>query len=924
MQLRHRIPGVAVCLALVADPAGATTIDGTTEIVSGTIRNFPQPLVVGATGPGALEVLNGGQAYPAQDTTLGRDIGATGSVVVDGAGSRFTPGSGTTVTVGDAGAGRFSVRNGGVVPGDEYPELTVLGSQASGTGHVTLTGSGSLWDQRSAFVLGRSGSALFEVSDGAQLFHDGPGIQLGLLSGSSGRLRVSGPGASWIEQGARALGDALSVGVEGFGAVEILDGATSSRSFGANDVVLGVEPTGRGELWVSGAGASFDHAGNLFVGERGSGLLVLRDQGVLRAADLSLGNQAGGSGTLRLEDAGSGFALTGSFYVGKAGEGRFEVRNGATATVTGTFTGDSTYIGFAPGSSGHVLVEGPGSSWLTAFPGAIHIGEDGTGTLELLGGAIAELSSHVRLGVGASGRGSLLVEGTGGRFSTGFLSVGDHGHGDVTLRDGASVWGPEASVATFGGSTGSVVVEGAGTEWVGLALDVGQGGTGTFTSRDGARIDVRDEIVLGRSVGGVGTLELLGPATRLDATTLTVGELGDGNLRISGGARAATRGLNVDGASRVTIEGASASAIAVNVGSIYVPRGGALFEVTGGGSLSAYSLEMQGAAAAPSRLRIEGLGSSATFADDILIGTGGPADVHIGAGGRLTSQSSDVGGGGHGSVIVEGAGSHWSTGRVRVANAFSRPSSSGSVQVRSGGVVETTGSSGEVWVGQITGATGSIEVNGPGSRWRANGLGIAGSTVSQGGGTGSARIADGGVFDASGGKVAVWQNGTLELDGGSVLAQSVEIRGALEGDGAIAGNLTNRGAIAPGHSPGRIDIDGSYTQSASGLLEIEIFGAADGDFDLLAISGDAFLDGVLSVHVFGDPFALAGIPIYVLEADSITGSFQALQATGIDPGLLQLATQGGRASITIIPEPTPTLLLAAGLLILARLRRQPR
>lgn len=925
MRLDLRILGAAVQLVLGA-PILATTIDGGVLVVDGTTQAFPDPLVVGATTTGGLEILNGGSALSSESTTVGRDAGASGSVRVDGAGSRFEAEYGTSVTIGEAGSGLFEVGSGGEVETSTITETLVVGDDASGSGHVVVTGAGSSWQQSGNFVIGRAGSGLFEALDGGSFSYSGTGTQLGLLPDATGRLRVADAGSTWVEQGS-----ATEIGVEGFGAVEILDGATSQASpFGGSDVVLGVAPEGVGELWISGAGSSLSRQSDVRVGERGTGLLVLRDGGSLLAEDLSLGELADGSGTLRLEDPGSGFELSGSFYVGKQGEGRFEVRDGATAYVTGNSNAGSTYIGHAPGSSGTVVVEGPTSRWQSGHPGIVHFGEEGAGALEVRGGALASLSYDVRLGVGATGDGSLLVEGPGSRFEApGAFAVGEAGRGDAILRGGATGWLPYAGVGNLAGSQGSVLVEGAGSEWVGLELDIGAGGEGSFVVRDAARIDVRDQIVLGRQVGGVGHLQLTGPGTRLGDDSFdpffVIGGLGTGEVEILDGAAALVDRIDVNGDSRLRMDGGSSlTGDAVVIGSLYTPLGSPRVDLTNGASLVLdYTLEMNSAPGESSSLHLDG-GSTASFADDIEIGTRGRSDVYVGGGSVLTSAFSDVGSGGQGSVVVEGPGSRWSSGRVRVANAFSQPSSSGSVAVRSGGVIETTGAFGEVWVGQITGALGSIEVDGAGSRWRANGLGIAGSTVSAGGGTGSARIADGGVFDAAGGRVAVWANGTLELDGGSVLAQSVDVRGVLEGDGSIVADVTNAGRIAPGQSPGLIGIDGDYTQTAAGVFEIEIQGAAEGEFDRIEISGDAVLAGVLSVHLFGDPFALAGTPLYFLEASSVSGTFASVQATGIDPGLLQLVIESDRAGITIVPEPATALLLALGLCAIARLRRSTR
>ena len=40
------------------------------------------------------------------------------------------------------------------------------------------------------------------------------------------------------------------------------------------------------------------------------------------------------------------------------------------------------------------------------------------------------------------------------------------------------------------------------------------------------------------------------------------------------------------------------------------------------------------------------------------------------------------------------------------------------------------------------------------------------------------------------------------------------------GDGYILGNVRNGGLISPGESPGPLHIDGQFTQTASGKLEI--------------------------------------------------------------------------------------------------------
>ncbi|BCM88624.1 hypothetical protein IAD21_00465 [Abditibacteriota bacterium] len=79
--------------------------------------------------------------------------------------------------------------------------------------------------------------------------------------------------------------------------------------------------------------------------------------------------------------------------------------------------------------------------------------------------------------------------------------------------------------------------------------------------------------------------------------------------------------------------------------------------------------------------------------------------------------------------------------------------------------------------------------------------------------------------------------GTFELAGGM-----------LDGIGTIQGNLLNSGGhISPGHSPGTITINGNFTQTANGVLDMEIGGTNPGtSYDQILVNGTAYLDGTLN------------------------------------------------------------------------------
>jgi len=74
--------------------------------------------------------------------------------------------------------------------------------------------------------------------------------------------------------------------------------------------------------------------------------------------------------------------------------------------------------------------------------------------------------------------------------------------------------------------------------------------------------------------------------------------------------------------------------------------------------------------------------------------------------------------------------------------------------------------------------------------------------------------------------------------------------GIVKGSGKILAVLFNNGLIDLGVSPGAIEIDGDYTQGATGALEIELGGLEAGfDFDQLTVSGTAAFEEGATIRV---------------------------------------------------------------------------
>ena len=162
---------------------------------------------------------------------------------------------------------------------------------------------------------------------------------------------------------------------------------------------------------------------------------------------------------------------------------------------------------------------------------------------------------------------------------------------------------------------------------------------------------------------------------------------------------------------------------------------------------------------------------------------------------------------------------------------------------------------------------------------------------------------DGGMLNAAN---IFFNGGILNLAGSSVNAQSIDLTGGgafnmttgtlaaetIVGNfqsnggtvdiGSIIGDLINDGStVTPGDSPGIMTVNGSYTQTATGTLEVEIGGLEAGTaYDQLNVTGQAALDGTLAVSLINnftpdyfDSFAVMTFASLVGNFDQVNGIF---------------------------------------------------
>lgn len=459
------------------------------------------------------------------------------------------------------------------------------------------------------------------------------------------------------------------------------------------------------------------------------------------------------------------------------------------------------------------------------------IGGRTAGTVTVDGGEWTEtgyLTVGLTLAVGNTVDGALVIENDGTVADASAIAVGQFagGVGILDIFSGSTL--TTSGFSSIGGSadgTGIATIDGVGSSWQSSgAIDVGNFGTGDLNVSDDAIVYAANGIVLGETLGAVGTLDLSSGGT-LDAGIggLTVGGYGGGSGT-----------LIVNGSGSVKSFGS--------------------YDSIGGGTGSEGSVVLDGSGASwtsQGYLTIGGTGSGTvtvdggllTADDGIALGqsVGGSGTATLSNGGTLDAGTGGLnvgGGGGRGTLIVNGSGSVESFGTYdAVGNATG---SQGSVVLDGAGASWT--SQGNLTIGND--GTGTVTVDGGTLDAGTGGLNVGG----YGGGTGTLVVKDSGSVESLGTYDNVGSgthsHGSVVLDGaGASWTSQGNLTIGNQGTGAVTvdgGNLTAVGGIILGESVG-----------AAGTLTLSNGGTVDAGTGGLTVGGYGGGDGTLVVNDSG-------------------------------------------------------------------------
>ena len=871
---------------------GFTQATAATINVTGAGSNFLLSSASSLQGGSTVNVTAGGVF----SNTAGLDLaavggGGTATVIVDGVGSRLDLGYNSNWAVYDNAAVTF--RNGSV--GNVLADVRLASDSSVATGTVRVESGSSV--SVGSLELGagfndNSGTASLTV-DGAlsQIVQTGS-LTLGDFTfGGSGTLTVSNGGTFTSGTGSIRVYDDSAINVTTGGVFRangdvILSGGQLNGSFtlaagkklsveGGTVSVANLQLTNLGSsVEVSGAGSTFSVPGTF-------------------AAAVNLTFSYGGSGVfgdLTLDPGGLGLSGRSPTIM---------IQSGAHVTSLYTQIGNTDFSG--NGNVCALIVTGVGSTFSQTGTNAFRLGSD-SGTLPLTTGT--------------------LTVADGGAFTTSATTNADiRATGTLNINGGSATFlGPLTSTGKVNFTSGSLSIVSAFT--VGstglLGANVTLGSGRQFSTTSTTTINALQTLTI--NGGSFSTAALVNNGA-LSFTSGTLAITGGGGFNIGTGAL----GSSVTLGTGANLEVSQTTTVAA----------GALLR-TDGGSFSAANLTNNGTIDhRDGTLNFTGTLTNNASGRVFVSGVAAPAGA-ITNSGTITMQN--------GIGFLGGAGAITSTGLITGDGTIAKPvtnSAAGQIRGEAGKTLTFTGAVAanagtfslqggtlEFTTALTNSSTGFISGRGA---LRTAGLTNQGVLAFSGGTT----DVFGDVTNSAGARIVTSGAGAVTTFYDDVVHNGLEIfTGASAstvffGNQSGAGNFTGTGTVyyvgdlRPGNSPAAVNYAGDLVFGGASTLVLELGGLTLGaQYDHVSVGGTLAADGTLEVLLYAGFQPQAGASFDLLDADTVTGSFDALNLPALGGGLTWDTSQFSASGIVaVVPEPASGALLLGGLALVGFRRR---
>jgi hypothetical protein len=213
-----------------------------------------------------------------------------------------------------------------------------------------------------------------------------------------------------------------------------------------------------------------------------------------------------------------------------------------------------------------------------------------------------------------------------------------------------------------------------------------------------------------------------------------------------------------------------------------------------------------------------------------------------------------------------------------------------------------------VLAGNINAGSGTLNTSAAGTQTLQSGTVSAGNYAV---GAGPGLTLTGGTLNVTN-TLTVNNGATLNLGAGgqTVTAKTLSVLngGTLKGTGTVNGSVVSAGVVAPGTSPGTLNISGNFT--TTGTLHIEVAGLAAGtQFDRINVGGNTTLGGILSVTQLSGFVPPAGAGLQIINTSGTSsGNFA---STNIDPAFAGMSVSYGTTFTDLVMPGTVTHAISA-------------